>query len=1327
MKRIAVIFDNRPRPETTGLYCRRALGELVCSGQLAEVEHFTPDEYDAIPSQYFDLFLFVDDGLIQQIPEHLKPAAWWAIDTHLEYERALTLAQQADWTFAAQKRGALKLASDGIENASWLPLACDPEIHGKRKVDLRYDLAFVGNGFPGERERLLSLIQHRFPKTFVGNRYLDEMAEIYSASKIVFNRSLLDDLNMRVFEGLCSGALMITNSLPESSGQAELFQGQKHLVNYSNDDQLWEVMEYYLHHDAERLKIAEAGRQEVLRAHTYRHRMESMLNAISNPTEMQKELAVPGNQMNQSSVVLRSSIQTKANDYFEHDRADVLAMIPETARNILEIGCGGGRLGASIKRRQAAHVTGVEYDPVAAQRARKNLDEVLNGDIESGSIKFENNSFDCIVCADVLEHLRSPETVLALAQEWLKPDGCLVTSLPNIRNHTIIRSLLAGNWTYETAGLLDIDHVRFFTRREIEKLLYRTGFSVEEMKMVGGEGYQDWVNQGSPIELSIGGLQIRAASVDEAAEFYAYQYLTRSVSRNKWKGSKTSIIIVTHNQFQFTKQCVESILLRTDEPIELIFVDNASSDGTARYLQSIAGAKVICNESNRGFPAAANQGINLATGESILLLNNDTIVSTGWLERMLNVLYSSDQIGLVGPVSNQVSGPQQIAVNYRHVNELDGFAWDWGQVNRGKVLETERLVGFCLLIKKSVLDQIGGLDERFGVGNFEDDDLCRRAREAGYRTLIAIDSFVHHFGSVSFQGAGYNLGQILQENQKIYQQKWASPNSGSTGTVKPTEFMHTQVTLGKDRPLFTVEQTAQGLKLQPNQIRLSACLIVRDNEETIRPCLETLKPWVDEIVVVDTGSQDATPDICEELGARVFHWPWRDDFAAARNESIDHARGEWIFWMDSDDTLPEHCGRQLRELVDGPHPDEMMGYVAQVHCPGKEPSDITAVDHVKLFRNRPDLRFEFRIHEQIIPSIRRAQGEVGWTGIYVVHSGSDQSQQGRARKLTRDFRLLEKELNDRPEHPFVLFNLGMTHADAGQYELAVDYLTRCINVSGQAESHLCKAYALLVNALSQLDRRQQAWEMVKDGLKLFPDNKELLFRLALLDHQFERYQEAAHTYHRILDEETERSFTSVDQGIASFKARHNLALVYEDWNRFPEAEKQWRILTSEHQEYFPGWRGLGENLLSQNKSKELRQLLQGVQSRNDLQSLIHYFEGKLAILSEEYDQAKLHYELGLQIDQNNIPLLNEICRWHFECGNPIDSEHYLQRLISVNPDDPASFANLGVVLMQQGKYETAAHAFEESLKYRPDRPDVVHNLEYCQKHSSQKISATNGN
>lgn len=102
-------------------------------------------------------------------------------------------------------------------------------------------------------------------------------------------------------------------------------------------------------------------------------------------------------------------------------------------------------------------------------------------------------------------------------------------------------------------------------------------------------------------------------------------------------------------------------------------------------------------------------------------------------------------------------------------------------------------------------------------------------------------------------------------------------------------------------------------------IKLSLCLICRDNERTIRSCLESIRPWVDEIVVVDTGSTDRTPQIAEELGARLFHFAWCDDFAAARNESLRHARGEWLFWMDSDDTISESCGRRLRELAHRRH------------------------------------------------------------------------------------------------------------------------------------------------------------------------------------------------------------------------------------------------------------------------------------------------------------------------------------------------------------------------------------------------------------------------
>lgn len=96
---------------------------------------------------------------------------------------------------------------------------------------------------------------------------------------------------------------------------------------------------------------------------------------------------------------------------------------------------------------------------------------------------------------------------------------------------------------------------------------------------------------------------------------------------------------------------------------------------------------------------------------------------------------------------------------------------------------------------------------------------------------------------------------------------------------------------------------------------LSLCMIARDNERTLRDALASARPWVDEIVVVDTGSVDQTPSIAAEFGARVKHFPWCDDFAAARNQSLGYAIGQWLFWMDTDGTLPAECGKRLRILL----------------------------------------------------------------------------------------------------------------------------------------------------------------------------------------------------------------------------------------------------------------------------------------------------------------------------------------------------------------------------------------------------------------------------
>lgn len=188
IQRVAIIYNDKPRPETTGFYCRRALGQLV------EVEHFLPGDLGNLSRQGFDLYLHIDDGLDYRLPGDLRPCAWWAIDTHLDFAACLEKARAFDYVFAAQRDGALRLREQGIASATWLPLACDPEIHAKHDVEKTFDFCFVGNVFPGARGELLELLQRRFPKHFVGRAYFEEMARTYSAARLVFNRGVANDI-----------------------------------------------------------------------------------------------------------------------------------------------------------------------------------------------------------------------------------------------------------------------------------------------------------------------------------------------------------------------------------------------------------------------------------------------------------------------------------------------------------------------------------------------------------------------------------------------------------------------------------------------------------------------------------------------------------------------------------------------------------------------------------------------------------------------------------------------------------------------------------------------------------------------------------------------------------------------------------------------------------------------------------------------------------------------------------------------------------------------------------------------------------------------------
>ena len=363
-----------------------------------------------------------------------------------------------------------------------------------------------------------------------------------------------------------------------------------------------------------------------------------------------------------------------------------------------------------------------------------------------------------------------------------------------------------------------------------------------------------------------------------------------------------SIIVPCFNLREFTQFCLQSLFRYTRQPWELIVVDNGSTDDTKTYLAGVQDATsvpvtIATNAHNLGFPAGINQGLQLAQGEYLVLLNNDVVVTDGWLDQLValataesrptaeNAKQETDEkagidravetgeakaetensnltiidfnevraetertsgleplpdappddasacdgdaalpvrpsgyppfpmvllcahrlpprctvrthwrvllraghppwpplgkggmgagIGLVGPMSNYAAPPQLVeGVPYRDLEEMHRFARRWRDEHRGKWFTVPKLSGFCLLMKRAVYEKIGGLDERFGIGFFDDDDLAERARRAGFELAVAHDLFIHHFGSRTFAGNGIDAAALLDENARRFAAKW---------------------------------------------------------------------------------------------------------------------------------------------------------------------------------------------------------------------------------------------------------------------------------------------------------------------------------------------------------------------------------------------------------------------------------------------------------------------------------------------------------------------------------------------------------------------------
>jgi glycosyltransferase involved in cell wall biosynthesis len=366
--------------------------------------------------------------------------------------------------------------------------------------------------------------------------------------------------------------------------------------------------------------------------------------------------------------------------------------------------------------------------------------------------------------------------------------------------------------------------------------------------------------------------------------------------------------------------------------------------------------------------------------------------------------------------------------------------------------------------------------------------------------------------------------------------------------------------------------------------------IVRDEESNLPRCLESVRGLFDEIVVVDTGSRDRTIEIARSFGARVFDFVWVDDFAAARNAALARATCDYAFWLDADDLIEPPERAKLEELMDRLRGDRPlagstqkgtdtgvlgrsqspfasavpMAYVVRCRCdPGPDGNGgDTVVDHIRLFPVIEGVRWTYRVHEQILPALKRAGVPLQWTDITVRHTGySDRAL--RLRKLERDCRILREELAERPDDPFTLFNLGSIAIERAEWDESLDYLKQSLSRSAPTDSITRKLFALIARAHQMKGDHVAALNCCAEGLSFDPDDAELWFRKAVVHRHDGEPGAAEECWRRILTLSRPQKFASVDQGIYGHLTRRNLAALAIERGDLAESQRQWRAVLVE--------------------------------------------------------------------------------------------------------------------------------------------------------------------
>lgn len=447
---------------------------------------------------------------------------------------------------------------------------------------------------------------------------------------------------------------------------------------------------------------------------------------------------------------------------------------------------------------------------------------------------------------------------------------------------------------------------------------------------------------------------------------------------------------------------------------------------------------------------------------------------------------------------------------------------------------------------------------------------------------------------------------------------------------------------------------------------VAVCMIVRDEAANLPDCLRTVAPHVDEVVVVDTGSTDGTPELARELGAKVFHLPWSDDFSAARNESLRRATAAWALWLDADDRMEEAEVRKLRALARGPR---NLAYYCQLASYAATDLERSACLQLRFFPRLEGVAFEGRIHEQVIYSLDRAGVGFRNCDARIVHTGYRDRELTRA-KFARNLRLLELELAERPADPLLRYHLAHSLNATGQLDRAIATLEALLGGPGREGAHRAIfLYAHIVLSRFHQDRGDHAAKVETLRRALAEDPDYGLAHFFLGEHAWseKRLEEARRHLEHSLRVGIPVTNIAVPYRPIEHLTRYYLAEIERAEGRLEPAAEHARAATELMPEMPHAWGTRADLAMDLCRLDEARESLE-------------------ALLGLGETHPTVRFQLGL-------------C--HLEQGRTSEARRLFQEVVRQDPTRAPAWLNLGNAEFREGRLDAAHAAYTQALRLRP--------------------------